>query len=173
MLWGLLRSSSYNSKTKVYKCYMISRLLPTLTWYQTLNLGSFWESDTNVWKVTDWRSQITVFTSVGDLDKMRNEYGYNNFILVLNCTHETSWKALMSQNERRMNEEWWMKNDEGWMKNDEWNKNGEGWWFHGVEGFWWWTTFVNIELLLKLKMFSSIAMVLQLHCLHCLLCFNG
>ena len=27
MLWGLLRSSSYNSKTKVYKCYMISRLL--------------------------------------------------------------------------------------------------------------------------------------------------
>ena len=39
------------------------------------------------------------FTSMVDLDKMRNEYdyeyeyGYNNFILVLNCRHETSWKA--------------------------------------------------------------------------------
>ena len=63
-------------------------------------LGSGWESDTNVRKVIGdvTKSHITVFTSVGDLDKMKNEYGheyeygYNNFILVLNCRYETRMK---------------------------------------------------------------------------------
>ena len=41
-------------------------------------LGSGWESDTNVRKVIGdiTKSHITVFTSLGDLDKIRNQYGY-------------------------------------------------------------------------------------------------
>ena len=91
---------------------METYVLYLLTWYWTLDLGSGWESDTYVWKVTNWRSQITLFTSVGDLDKMRNEYGYeyeygyNNFILVLNCRYETAEK-LKIQDEWRM-----MKDDD-------------------------------------------------------------
>ena len=44
-------------------------------------LGSGWESNTNVRKVIGdvTKSRITVFTSVGDLDKMRNEYGYEYY----------------------------------------------------------------------------------------------
>ena len=42
----------------------------------------------------------------------------------------------------------------GWMKNADWKKNDEGWWFQAVKGFDdEWTSFVNVELLLQLKIF--------------------